>query len=163
MYTEARSVLRAVVMDLFLNCWCLEIPSDNRIRHLPRCGYNRAQYSRLEAFSDVYVWCGSRTPQMYEEVYKSTFHWGGLLLISGPLSRYFVESLLPIDNSPKSPPCARQMPAGVHPCNLLPRHICDPSLRTNTARARIGLISAGGSQYWTECRSLCLPAFAGMD
>jgi hypothetical protein len=34
---EASSVLRAVAEDFFFNSWCLEIPSDNRIRHVPRC------------------------------------------------------------------------------------------------------------------------------
>jgi hypothetical protein len=29
---EASAVLRAVAADFFFNCWCLEIPSDNRIR-----------------------------------------------------------------------------------------------------------------------------------
>jgi hypothetical protein len=28
---EASTVLRAVAADFFCNCWCLEIPSDNRI------------------------------------------------------------------------------------------------------------------------------------
>jgi hypothetical protein len=36
-YTEARTLLRAVMTNFFFNCWCLEIPSDNRIRHVPRC------------------------------------------------------------------------------------------------------------------------------
>jgi hypothetical protein len=27
MYTEARTVLRAVVVDFFFNCWCLESSS----------------------------------------------------------------------------------------------------------------------------------------
>jgi hypothetical protein len=34
--TEASSVLRAVAADFFFDCWCLEIPPDNRIRHEPR-------------------------------------------------------------------------------------------------------------------------------
>jgi hypothetical protein len=36
MCSEASAVLRAVAADFFFNCWCLEIPSDNRIRHIPR-------------------------------------------------------------------------------------------------------------------------------
>jgi hypothetical protein len=32
MCAEASTVLRAVVADFFFNCWCLGIPSDNRIR-----------------------------------------------------------------------------------------------------------------------------------
>jgi hypothetical protein len=36
---EESGVLRAVASDLFFNCMCLEIPSDNRIQHVnvPRC------------------------------------------------------------------------------------------------------------------------------
>jgi hypothetical protein len=30
-YIEVRTPLRAVVTDFFFNCWCREIPSDNRI------------------------------------------------------------------------------------------------------------------------------------
>jgi hypothetical protein len=48
MHTEARTVLRIVVMDFFLNCWCLEIPSDTRIRHVPGCVDNPAQIFRLK-------------------------------------------------------------------------------------------------------------------
>jgi hypothetical protein len=33
---EASTVLRAVAADFFFSCWDLEIPSDNRIRHVPR-------------------------------------------------------------------------------------------------------------------------------
>jgi hypothetical protein len=36
MCAEASTVLRAVAADFFFNCWYLEIPSDNRIRHIPR-------------------------------------------------------------------------------------------------------------------------------
>jgi hypothetical protein len=38
MCAEANTILRAVAVDFFFNCWYLEIPSDNRIRHLPRLG-----------------------------------------------------------------------------------------------------------------------------
>jgi hypothetical protein len=31
---EASTVLSDVAPDFFCNCWCLEIPSDNRIRHI---------------------------------------------------------------------------------------------------------------------------------
>jgi hypothetical protein len=37
MCAEASTVLRAVAADFFFNCWYLEIPSDNRIRQIPRC------------------------------------------------------------------------------------------------------------------------------
>jgi hypothetical protein len=33
---EASTVLRAVAADFFFNCECLENPSDNRIRHVPK-------------------------------------------------------------------------------------------------------------------------------
>jgi hypothetical protein len=50
MCAEASTVLRAVAADFFFNCWYLEIPSDNRIRHLLRCVHYHAQGFRLEAF-----------------------------------------------------------------------------------------------------------------
>jgi hypothetical protein len=40
---EASTVLRAVAADFF--CWCMEIPSDNRIQHIPMCVYYRARLS----------------------------------------------------------------------------------------------------------------------
>jgi hypothetical protein len=43
MCAEASTVLRVVAADFFFNCWYLEIPSDNRIRHLPRCVNYHAQ------------------------------------------------------------------------------------------------------------------------
>jgi hypothetical protein len=43
MCAEASTVLRAVAADFFSNCWYLEIPSDNRIRHIPRCVHHHAQ------------------------------------------------------------------------------------------------------------------------
>jgi hypothetical protein len=49
MCAEASTVLRAIAEDFFFNCWCLEIPSDNRIRYTPRCVHchagNVTQYS----------------------------------------------------------------------------------------------------------------------
>jgi hypothetical protein len=36
MCAEASTVLRAVAADFFFNCWYLEIPSDNRIRHISK-------------------------------------------------------------------------------------------------------------------------------
>jgi hypothetical protein len=50
MCSEASTVLRAVAADLFFNCLYLEIPSDNRIRHIPRCVHYHAQGFRLETF-----------------------------------------------------------------------------------------------------------------
>jgi hypothetical protein len=35
MRAEASTILRAVAADFFFNCWYLEIPSDNRIQHIP--------------------------------------------------------------------------------------------------------------------------------
>jgi hypothetical protein len=34
MCADASTILRAVAADFFFNCWYLEIPSDNRIRHI---------------------------------------------------------------------------------------------------------------------------------
>jgi hypothetical protein len=42
MFAEASTVLRAVAEDFFFNCWYLEIPSDNCIRHIPRCVHYHA-------------------------------------------------------------------------------------------------------------------------
>jgi hypothetical protein len=57
-YTEVRTVLRAALTDFFFNCWCLEIPSDNRIQHEPRCLHCRVKSFRLEAFQNVNVEIG---------------------------------------------------------------------------------------------------------
>jgi hypothetical protein len=65
MCPEASTVLRTVAVDFFFNWWYLEIPSDNRIRHVPRCVHCHAQGFRLETFYDFYVWSGSRTPELY--------------------------------------------------------------------------------------------------
>jgi hypothetical protein len=54
-YAVASTVLRVLVKDFNVNCWCLEVPLDNCIRHVPGCVYNRAQNFRLEAFKDLYV------------------------------------------------------------------------------------------------------------
>jgi hypothetical protein len=62
---EASTVLRAVAEDFFFNCSCSEIPSDNRIRHVPRCVHYHAQSFRLEAFQDIYVGNRSRTQDLY--------------------------------------------------------------------------------------------------
>jgi hypothetical protein len=51
---EVSTVLRAVEADFFFNCWCLEIPSENRIRYVQRCVHYHAQGFRLEAFWDFY-------------------------------------------------------------------------------------------------------------
>jgi hypothetical protein len=59
---EASTVLRAVAEDF--NSWCLEIPSDNRIRHEPRCVHYHAQSFQLETFYDFYVGSGSRTTEL---------------------------------------------------------------------------------------------------
>jgi hypothetical protein len=46
MCAEASTILRAVAADFFCNCWYLEIPSDNRIWHVPRCVHYHAQLFR---------------------------------------------------------------------------------------------------------------------
>jgi hypothetical protein len=43
LFAEASTILRAVSTDFFFHCWYLEIPSDDRIRHLPRCVHCHAQ------------------------------------------------------------------------------------------------------------------------
>jgi hypothetical protein len=48
MCAKASTVLRAVAADFFFNCWYLEIPSDDRIRNVPRCVHYHAQSFRLE-------------------------------------------------------------------------------------------------------------------
>jgi hypothetical protein len=48
---EASTVLRAVAADFFFNCWCMEIPSDNRIRHVPRCVHYQNERSSWFMFS----------------------------------------------------------------------------------------------------------------
>jgi hypothetical protein len=47
---EANNVMRAVAADLFLNRWHLEILSDNRIGHIPRCVHYLAQGFRIIEF-----------------------------------------------------------------------------------------------------------------
>jgi hypothetical protein len=59
---EASTVLRA---NFFFNCWYLEIPSSNRIRHVPRCVRYHAQGFRLETFWNLFVGSGSRSPELH--------------------------------------------------------------------------------------------------
>jgi hypothetical protein len=54
MFADASTILRAVAADFFFNCWYLEIPTDNRIRHIPRCVHYHAQGFRLER-SRIYI------------------------------------------------------------------------------------------------------------
>jgi hypothetical protein len=54
MCTEASTILGAVAADFFFNCWYLEIPSDNRIRHIPSCVHYHAQGFPLE-MNSLYV------------------------------------------------------------------------------------------------------------
>jgi hypothetical protein len=65
MCAKASTVLRAVTADFFFNCWYLEIPSDNGIRHVPRCVHYHAQSFRLEALWDNYDGSGSRNTELY--------------------------------------------------------------------------------------------------
>jgi hypothetical protein len=65
MCAEASTVLRAVASDFFFNWWYLEIPSDYRIRNIPRCVHYHAEGFRLETFQNYYVGSGSRTPELY--------------------------------------------------------------------------------------------------
>jgi hypothetical protein len=61
-FAEASTILRAVTADFFFNCTCLEIPSDNRIRHIkafpPSCvKLSIWKYSRISVLD--------RTPELY--------------------------------------------------------------------------------------------------
>jgi hypothetical protein len=47
MSAEASTVLRAVAADFFFNCWYMEIPSDNRIRHVPSTKVRPLSCARL--------------------------------------------------------------------------------------------------------------------
>jgi hypothetical protein len=64
-YAEASAILRAVATDFFFNFSYLEIPSDNRIRHLPRCVHYHVQGLQLETVQNFYVGSGSRHPELY--------------------------------------------------------------------------------------------------
>jgi hypothetical protein len=50
MYTEAWTVLRAIVGDFFFNCWCLEILSGNPIQHESRFFYSHGPVFKFDAF-----------------------------------------------------------------------------------------------------------------
>jgi hypothetical protein len=50
MCAEASTILIAVVADFFFNSWYLEIPSDNRIWHMLRCGCYHVLGFQLETF-----------------------------------------------------------------------------------------------------------------
>jgi hypothetical protein len=63
--TEASIVLTAVAADFFFNCWCSEIRLDNHIQHEQRCVQYHVQTLKLEAFYDLYVGSGRRTPEFY--------------------------------------------------------------------------------------------------
>jgi hypothetical protein len=65
MCAEVSTILRAVAAYFFFNCWYLEIPSHNHIRHMPRCVHYHAQGLRLETFQNFYVGSGSLTPELY--------------------------------------------------------------------------------------------------
>jgi hypothetical protein len=53
MCAEASTVLRALAADFFFNRRYLEIPSDNRIRHIPRCVHYHALGVRLKRSNDT--------------------------------------------------------------------------------------------------------------
>jgi hypothetical protein len=54
MCSEVSTALRAVAADFFFTCWGLEIPSDSRNQHVPRCVHYHAQSFRLETFWKFY-------------------------------------------------------------------------------------------------------------
>jgi hypothetical protein len=48
MCAEASTVLGTVAADFFFNCWYLEIPSDNRIGHIPLCVHYHAETKEVK-------------------------------------------------------------------------------------------------------------------
>jgi hypothetical protein len=65
MCVEASSILRAVAADFFFNCWYMEIPSHNSIRHIPRCVHYHVQGFRSEKFYNFNVGSESCTLELY--------------------------------------------------------------------------------------------------
>jgi hypothetical protein len=55
--SEAEAVVRAVVVDFFLDLWHVEIASDNTVRHIPWCVHDLTEGFRLETFEDFNVGC----------------------------------------------------------------------------------------------------------
>jgi hypothetical protein len=53
------------VTDFLFKSRCLEIPSDNRIGHEPRCVDCDAQNLRVDAFWDINVRSGGRISELY--------------------------------------------------------------------------------------------------
>jgi hypothetical protein len=58
MCAEASTVLKAVAADFFFNCWCLEIPSDNRIRHSAHTKVRPLWCARLSIGNVLEFLCG---------------------------------------------------------------------------------------------------------
>jgi hypothetical protein len=65
MCAEASTILRAEAADFYFNCWYLQIPLDNHIRHVTRYVNYHEQGFRLETFRNFYVGSGSCTPELY--------------------------------------------------------------------------------------------------
>jgi hypothetical protein len=55
------------LLSFFFNCWYLEIPSDIRIRYIPRCTVLRKAFDWKR--SRISVESGSRTPELYSVSY----------------------------------------------------------------------------------------------
>jgi hypothetical protein len=48
-------MLRAVAADFFFNCWYLEIPSDNRIRHMNKIYMSNAHTLQIHYLASSYA------------------------------------------------------------------------------------------------------------
>jgi hypothetical protein len=49
-YTEARTVLRVALTDLFFRCWCLEMTSDKRIQYVSGSVYINSPNFKFGSF-----------------------------------------------------------------------------------------------------------------
>jgi hypothetical protein len=69
MCAEASNVLRAVAADFYFNCWYLEIPSDNRIRHIPRCVHYHAQGLQMAVILSALCTCRIIPPRKISDTH----------------------------------------------------------------------------------------------
>jgi hypothetical protein len=65
--------------NFIFNCWCLEIPLENRIRQVPKCVLYHGQKFQSETFYDFYVGSRSRTLGLY----SASQHWFEYYFIYG--------------------------------------------------------------------------------
>jgi hypothetical protein len=65
MCAATSTVLRAVAVKFFFNCWYLEVLLNNHIRHVPRRVHYHAQGLQLKMIQNLYVGSRSRVPELY--------------------------------------------------------------------------------------------------